>query len=89
MPKYKPYTTEPEYRTVEVYWGYNLLELTTDECDRILTALTIYEKEMREEEAAWGRYEDGVNPAGQEANAVRALMEEIKSQITAQEEEMK
>lgn len=83
------YRTEPYTRTVEVYWGYRLLELTTEEIRIIDDALNTYYHEMREEEKAWGHYEDGVNPAGQEANAVWALMEEIKSQVTTQEEEMK
>ena len=83
------YRTESIIRKVEVYWGYRLLELTTEEIRIIDDALNTYYHEMREEEKAWGRYEDGVNPAGQEANAIWALMEEIKSQITAQEEEMK
>ena len=80
----KPYTTEPEYRTVAVYWGYNILELSTDETDIILQALDMYKRAMREEEKTWGHYEDGVNPAGQEANATQTLIEEIENQLENQ-----
>ena len=81
----KPYTTEPEVRKVEVYWGYKLLEVNDEEARIILDALHTYYREMREEEKAWGRYEDGVNPAGQEANATSALIDEIENQLANQE----
>lgn len=82
------YRTEPITRTVEVYWGCRLLEFTREEIRIIDDALNTYYHEMREEEERWGHYEDGVNPAGQEANATWALMQEIKSQVIAQEEEI-
>ena len=81
----KAYTTEPEYRTVAVYWGYSILEVSSEEARIILEALHCYEKEMRKEEKTWGRYEDGVNPAGQEANATWALIGEIENQLANQE----
>ena len=81
----KPYTTEPEYRTVAVYWGYNILEVNGEEARIILDALDCYYHQMREEEDAWGRYEDGVNPAGQEANATWALKRELENQLANQE----
>lgn len=83
------YRTEPYTRVVEVYWGYRLLELTTEEIRIIDDALNMYYREMRKEEEAWGRYEDGVNPAGQEANAVWSLIQEIQHQVTAWEEEIR
>ncbi len=43
------YRTEPITRTVEVYWGYRLLELTTEEIRIIDDALSTYYREMREE----------------------------------------
>ena len=82
------YRTEPITRKVEVYWGYRLLELTTEEICTITCALEDYYHKMREEEKVWGRYEDGVNPAGQEANAVWSLIQEIQSQVNAWEEEI-
>jgi hypothetical protein len=82
------YRTEPITKTVEVYWGCRLLELCREDIRIIDDALEMYYRAMRKEEDAWGHYEDGVNPAGQEANAVWVLRQEIQNQIDAQEEEM-
>lgn len=83
------YRTEPIKKTIEVYWGYRPLQLSTDEIRIVMNALHTYYHEMRKEEKTWGRYEDGVNPAGQEANAVWSLVQEIQCQATAWEEEIK